>query len=693
MRTKVFKVVLFLFLVIPMLFAQQKVKVKDLGQRFRDWLDQVSYIIYEEEKEVFLQLTSDRERDIFVETFWKQRDPTPGTPQNEYKDEHIRRFLYANKNFTRGSSKPGWMTDMGRFYIVLGEPASRDRNPSAIDVYPYEIWSFYGDISKGLPAHFSLVFFQRHGVGEYQLYDPVSDGPAALMIHGRSRDPFDYEGLYEELVDIAPSLAPVALSIIPGDFDYGFQPSPRNAIILADILKSPKKDVNPAYSTHFLSLKGVVDTEYLTNFVECATDVTFIQDPLTGLRFLHFSIAPVSVSIDYYAPTKQYFCNYTINVSLKRDDKAIFQYDRNFPFYFSEDQLDRVRANGIALEDSFPVVDGQYDLNILVMNSIGKEFSVHERKIILPPLGESPHIDGPFLGYRFHDSDVNQHMPFKLVNKKLLYDPKKTFSRHEEIAVFFSLVNMNQDLWKGGEVKIFLKGLSEKNTIEKNYSLNLANYPYRRILSVDHLLSAEGLIPDYYSIKVSFFDQNGRLLDEKSSQFAISLAEAVSHPIARMKPFTLKNQFLFYYMLAEQHNKLRQVEKAEANFEKAFNMNSTYARGAREYAFFLLRNGKFERSLEVVESLSQDEQLKFDYYLIRGQAQQGLEMYMQAIESLEEGNKIYNSDTRLLNSLGFCYYKTAQKSKALEVLNASLRVNPDQEDVKKLLAEIEKTPK
>jgi tetratricopeptide (TPR) repeat protein len=65
--------------------------------------------------------------------------------------------------------------------------------------------------------------------------------------------------------------------------------------------------------------------------------------------------------------------------------------------------------------------------------------------------------------------------------------------------------------------------------------------------------------------------------------------------------------------------------------------------------------------------------------------------YSEAIDSLLEGNKIYNSDTRLLNSLGLCYYKTRQKSKSLEALKASLRLNPEQEEIKKLIGEIEKS--
>jgi Tfp pilus assembly protein PilF len=43
-----------------------------------------------------------------------------------------------------------------------------------------------------------------------------------------------------------------------------------------------------------------------------------------------------------------------------------------------------------------------------------------------------------------------------------------------------------------------------------------------------------------------------------------------------------------------------------------------------------------------------------------------------------------------LNALGYCFYKTRQKKEALDVLNASLRLNPNQPDVKDLRARVEK---
>jgi len=139
-----------ILLIVLMLAANdyaltKKIKEKDLPKKYRDFLDLVAYIILPEEKEVFLQLTNDRDRDLFIESFWKQRDPTPGTPQNEFKEEHIRRFNYANKFFSRNSPREGWRTDMGRFYIILGPPTSIERFEGTLGVYPTQVWYYYGD--------------------------------------------------------------------------------------------------------------------------------------------------------------------------------------------------------------------------------------------------------------------------------------------------------------------------------------------------------------------------------------------------------------------------------------------------------------------------------------------------------------------------------------------------------------------
>lgn len=684
---------LVIILMSSLLSAAKKVNVKDLPQKYQDWLKHTRYIMHDQEREVFLQLSTDYERDLFIQSFWKQRDPTPGTSQNEFKEEHLNRFLYANKHFSRSSSREGWMTDMGKFYIILGPPVSIERFPSTKGLYPCEVWSYYGDLSKGLPSHFCLVFFQRGGAGEYKLYNPISDGPASLLIDGKRMDPFNYEALYEKILEVAPTLASISLSMVPGDIPFNWQPSTQNVTILANILDFPKKEVNPVYSTHFLEYKGVVSTEYLLNYVESNAHVAFIQDPIMRINFLHFSIAPESISIDYYEPKDQYFCNYTLSVSLKKEADTIFQYSKEFPFYFSSQDLESVKSNGISIEDAFPVVAGEYELDILLQNSVGKEFCVFEEKIVVPQDSEFPQINGPFLGYNFQDHGIQTHMPFKSLDKKLLVDPKNTFALNDSLALVFSLTNLTENLWREGEIQILISGLREQNPSQKSLALKLKDYPYKRVLSIDHLFPARELVPDYYEMKLTFVDGMGKVIDEKREKFVVSLAEAVSHPIARTNALPLHNNFLFYYMLAYQYDKLKDYEKAELNYERAFSLNTNYTRGVVEYSNFLLKRKKFARSLELIEKVKEDEKLKFDYYLIKGQAQMGMREYEKAIDNLLKGNMIYNSDIRLLNSLGICYYRMDQKSKALEAFKASLGLNPQQEEIKRLIAEIEKDSK
>lgn len=690
MKTRALRISIFSLLISCLLLPGQKIKQKDLPQKYQEFLNITKYIILPQEKDVFMQLVTDRERDIFIVTFWKQRDPTAGTAQNEYRDEHIKRFQYANKFFRRGSPRQGWMTDMGRFHIILGPPVSIERFEGTKGIHPVQVWYYYGDPIKGLPPHFAIVFFKRGGAGEWKLYDHLADGPHRLLEQSTFLDTTNYMELFEKIKELAPTLSFVSHSMIPGDIPFNYQPSPINNIYMASILDSPKKDVNPSYATNFLEYKGMVSTEYMTNYIESSTQVALIQDPLTGLNFMHFSIAPNSISVDYFEPKDQYFCNFSVNVSLRKEEDIIFQYTKDFPFYFSPENLDIIKGNGVAIEDSFPVIEGNYELTVLLQNSVGKEFTIFKEQIEIPEDSGVPQVGGPFLGYKFQSFQSDVHIPFKVLDRKLVVDSKKTFSSSDNVSLLFILSNVDQSLWDEGKVIILLNGLKETNPSKKSFTLQLKDYPFRRILSITHSFPAKDLSPDYYNVTLGLIDKDGKTVDEKTSNFIVSPLDVISHPIAHAKSFPLSSSFLYFYMLARQYNRVEEYEKAENNYEKAFKMNPDYKKGFIEYAHFLQKIKKFEKSLELIETIKEDQKLRFEYYLVKGKAYMGMEQYEEAIEDLLEGNKIYNSDTRLLNSLGFCYYKTGEKDEALKVLKASLQLNPGQEGIKKLIDEIEK---
>src|SRR5713101_8316809 len=127
---------------------------QELSHRDKVWLDQdVAWIITDEERAAFKQLSNDEERENFIESFWQRRDPTPDTAENEFKEEHYRRIAYANEHFPAGI--PGWKTDRGRIYIMYGPADEIESHPSggtydrpmeegggSTSTFPFEQWRY-----------------------------------------------------------------------------------------------------------------------------------------------------------------------------------------------------------------------------------------------------------------------------------------------------------------------------------------------------------------------------------------------------------------------------------------------------------------------------------------------------------------------------------------------------------------------
>ena len=160
----------------------------DLQGPYKRWLEQeVPYIIAPEECSALVRLASDEERDRFMESFWSRRDPTPGTRNNEFKDEHYRRIAYANDRFR--SSRKGWATDRGRTYIQLGPPDEIESHPSGgeyrrpggqgrlTSAHPFEIWRYRRHADDG--GDTMLEFVDSAEDEEYPIrsHPPWGDGP------------------------------------------------------------------------------------------------------------------------------------------------------------------------------------------------------------------------------------------------------------------------------------------------------------------------------------------------------------------------------------------------------------------------------------------------------------------------------------------------------------------------------------
>ncbi|HWJ46360.1 MAG TPA: GWxTD domain-containing protein [Candidatus Udaeobacter sp.] len=164
---------------------------QELSKPYKKWLDEdVAYIITDEERAAFKQLSNDEERDNFIEAFWQRRDPTPDTEENEYKEEHFQRIAYANEHFAAGV--PGWRTDRGRIYIVFGKADEVESHPSGgsyqrpmeegggeTSTFPFEQWRYR--YIEGIGQEIIIEFVDTCMCGEYHMTMDRSEKDALLM--------------------------------------------------------------------------------------------------------------------------------------------------------------------------------------------------------------------------------------------------------------------------------------------------------------------------------------------------------------------------------------------------------------------------------------------------------------------------------------------------------------------------------
>ncbi len=146
---------------------------KNLNPDDADFISKVRYLISEKERRVFLEIPND-DKKAWIEEFWEQRDPDPGTEENELKMEYFNRIEKATEMF-RTEPKPGWMTDRGRIYILFGPPMDKIFYPmgSGPQGKCGETW-YYGGfpiafIDENCTSQFKLITYDLSGGREYNL--------------------------------------------------------------------------------------------------------------------------------------------------------------------------------------------------------------------------------------------------------------------------------------------------------------------------------------------------------------------------------------------------------------------------------------------------------------------------------------------------------------------------------------------
>ncbi len=388
---------------------------------WKAWLDEVEPIITRTERTVFQTLRTDDERQQFQTLFWKARDTTPGTPENEFKTEYYARRDYAERRLG------GARTDRGRIYIVLGKPAEVQSYAGLEKVVDCELWVYRGEGRAGLPPLMDLVFYRPGDFGEYKLYDPGAQPVADLLASppaGRVPSP---QAAYRTIAASYPELAQASLAVIPDEADSNFPSAPNSSgQTIGLIFSLPERELKGSYLRRFTAPEGAVDVEESAEQISGQAAIFLTENG--GVIFLNYALMPDRIST---ARTPDGLETAHLVFDLRLEDGAgrtIFQQDHEIRLRLDAAKAEAVRRQKLVFNDLAPVIEGTFRAYLTYINRTSGEFFTDEREVAVS--ADVP----PFLaGYQTKETAKDAVVPFSQNGIKVLLDPRSIYSRQDSL--------------------------------------------------------------------------------------------------------------------------------------------------------------------------------------------------------------------------------------------------------------------
>lgn len=663
---------------LVMLFSAVTVAAS-LPERYRKWLEEeVVYLITPRERDVFLKLQTDRERDIFIEAFWKQRDPDPGTPANEFREEHYRRLNYANKYLGRGTGKPGWKTDRGRIYIILGPPNNIETYENIMGVYPTQVWFYYGDPRYGLPTGFNVIFFKKEGTGEYILYSPSDHGPQALVADYmyNARDARD---AYQRLHQLSPNLAEQSLSLIPSE---RLEPGVINLAsnrLLATIMSLPQRMVEDAYAEAWFRHKDMIEVEYSTNFIRSDYEVWAVRSE-QGHYLIHYTVEPVKLSVSQDG--KNYLVRIELNGRISDSQgRTIYQFDKSLPLDLRPEELAEIQKRSISFQDVFPLIPGNYTFDLLLKNPISREFSSFSWKLNLPAETGKPEIGRILLAYGLLESENSPGLqPYQVGSKQLLSRSRKSFAVSDTLVVCHQVSGLSEEMKKKASLNISLLADNQKVQVRDRSLAELTAGSF-----IIESLPLSSCKPGYYTLTADLV-VGGQVRDSRRAELEISSPSAIASPVLASRGKLAEADELLATGI--QYLNTGNIQEALKHLNQAHSLKPGLA-SALALAEGLFRSGQFQGVVDLLIAYDRPDS-PAELVSLLGRSFHSLNQPGQAVVYYEQYLNRFGVNLEILNYLGSCYYQIGEKEKALAIWEKSLSLNPDQEKLKELVNSLKK---
>src|SRR5258706_13948871 len=144
---------------------ERKDRIKNLSDKYRQFLNDVDPILNPAELDTFLILETDPQREIYITEFWRRRDVAHGTTNQAFREQYYERLEMVKTDFTNASS------DRGRIFLIHGQPDERIKIDCRL-LQPAEIWKYV--FINGMGHNVRFLFYKARNGIDFKLFQAMN---------------------------------------------------------------------------------------------------------------------------------------------------------------------------------------------------------------------------------------------------------------------------------------------------------------------------------------------------------------------------------------------------------------------------------------------------------------------------------------------------------------------------------------
>lgn len=502
---------------------------KELETPYKKWLNEdVGYIITDEERTAFKRLTTDEEREQFIEQFWLRRDPTPDTAENEFKEEHYRRIAYANEHYASGI--PGWKTDRGRIYITFGPPDEIESHPSGgsyerpieegggtTSTFPFEQWRYR--YIEGIGSNIIIEFVDPTMTGEYRMTMDPSEKDALLYVPNAGLT------LYEQM-----GMANKSDRFNRTDGTHlgtGDTPLPMNMNQFERLEQFAKLQKPPAVK--FKDLEAVVNSKITYNLLPIKVQADFIK--VTDSTVMT-NITVLIENKDLQFQNKDGLQKALVNMygritSMSR--RVVNVFEEPVVVEALPEQLEAAVKRSSIYQHKVMLSPGLYRLNVVVKDVVGGTMNNYEVALRVPRFDDEKLASSSLIL-----ADQIERVPtrnigtgqFVIGDSKVRPRITDTFRRDEKMGIYVQFYNFGPDEKtqkpNGSiEYEIVRNGTNQK-VLDWNEEVTALPDASAQQVTVAKVLPLQSLDPGQYTLKLKVTDKNRKQVLTPSATFTVN---------------------------------------------------------------------------------------------------------------------------------------------------------------------------